>query len=79
MKHEVRAAPELVSVNDQGIYYPRMDVQQWMLGSMGKRAIYSSKWGWKGRWSVSGRGTFSLFSFASKSDAVLFKLRWGGM
>lgn len=60
------------------LYYPRADINVWLKNTLGKRGMFSSKWGWQGRWSVSHRSTFALFSFMQKSDAVLFKLTWGG-
>lgn len=79
MKYRVEADPDLVFRAWNDDYHPRSDVADWLRATMGKRGVYSSKWGWKGRWTVSSRVTFSLFSFANQSDAVLFKLRWGGV
>ena len=78
MKHQVQADPALAYMGWSNDYHPRRDVAEWLKANMGKRAVFSSKWGWKGRWSVSHRSTYSLFSFSKQSDAVLFKLAWGG-
>lgn len=78
MDHQVRTDPQLVFLSHAGLYHPRSDVQDWLKKTLGHRGIYSSKWGWRGRWSVSSRSTYGLFSFARKQDAVMFKLRWGG-
>ncbi len=80
MKHKVMADPDLAFRDFNGnTYYPRTDVAEWLRKTMGKRGVFSSKWGWKGRWSVTHRVTESIFSFEKQSDAVMFKLRWGGV
>lgn len=78
MEHDVKVHPSLAFRSFDGTYYPQRDVELWLKTNLGKRGVYSSRWGWKGRWTVSHRATFSLFSFANKRDAVLFKLTWGG-
>lgn len=53
---------------------PVPEIYEWLKKTLGKRAVYSSKWGWKGRWRLSN----SCVIFIHKQDAMLFKLRWGG-
>lgn len=64
----------------------RYDIKDWLLENIGRAAIYSSRWGWKGKWFVRSRSvkdrTISDFwqvCFFNKEDAIRFKLAWQGI
>lgn len=76
MDHRVKTKPEYMFFNTS--CHVRSDVREWLEKQIGRAGYYSSKRGWVGRWIATGMGNHCVFRFKKSSDAMLFKLTWGG-
>jgi hypothetical protein len=66
-------------LDDYGQVRVRFDIASWLEKNIGKKAIYSSKWGWKGRWTIITKDNSDWhFCFTRPRDALLFKMTWAG-
>lgn len=57
---------------------PSEAVEQWLLANVGKEMVFSSKWGWKGKWRAVRINGLNHFAFADPKKAMMYKLVWSG-